>query len=114
MKLVIPAGEENVISLTSVRESIRSKLLLKNGCTHRNVVADASLMYLQCKDCGRDVSAVQWLLDHTEFLTSLKNEREALREEREKRKAKRCRCEHCGRLTSVNGEGFVQSAEGPR
>lgn len=97
----IPPFEGNVISLEVVREGIRSRQIYQK-CTHQNVVVDTSLTSLHCKDCNQDLNPVEWIASRAEFYDGLNHRRlELIKEQKRYEAKKRCRCEHCGKITSV-------------
>lgn len=101
MKIDIPLLEGNIISLDVVRNNMRARMIEKR-CPHYRLTVDQALTELNCQDCGVNVNPIVWIADLAELFQALSYERKKLIEARARYEGKkRCRCEHCGKLTKV-------------
>jgi ribosomal protein S27E len=91
----------NVISLVIRRQGLKARRFA-GKCTHTSLVVDTSLTKLECKDCGKEINAVEWIATTTEYYAGLRYERERYNEAKSLFGMKsRCKCEHCGKLTRI-------------
>lgn len=101
-RIELPSPDGNVISIESARTHSRAARQLEKLCLHTSVIADPSLVHLHCKDCDKDINPIDWIL-------MLSGEWDRVRNLYEKYRAavanyeakKRCRCEHCHKITNV-------------
>lgn len=101
-RIELPSPDGNVISIESARTHSRAARQLEKLCLHTNVVADPSLVHLHCKDCDKDVNPIDWIL----MLSGEWHRVQQLYRQYAEGKAnyeakKRCRCEHCNKITNV-------------
>jgi len=107
----IPDMDGNVISLKVVRDSIRARTIEKK-CTHFRTVVDTTLTTLECEDCKEKLNPVQWLANIAEMYQGIAWERRKFQEAKVHYEAKRkCRCEHCGKITAVKPATAAQVRE---
>lgn len=101
VKLPPPDGGAKIISLEVVRESRLGRRIDKT-CAHDNCRLDASLTVLSCKDCGKELSPIEWIIMMTEEWAYVQHLFKSYKEAEARYEGKkRCRCEHCGKLTGV-------------
>lgn len=101
VKIPPPDGGAKVISLEVVRASRQSRMMSQQ-CPHHNCKLDASHTVLSCKDCGKDLNPIEWIVMMTEEWAYVQRLFEQYREMKSRYEGKtRCRCEHCGKLTKI-------------
>ena len=87
----------NVISIKTKRDDFSLK-----KCKHRNIEIDQSLYYVKCIDCGETIDPVYFLHSLALEENILKWKITELQEELKKlENKKRCKCEHCGKMTRM-------------
>ena len=97
-----PGGSDNVISLKAKRDSVLSRIAEKAVCRHVHVEFDTAHTTLDCADCKRQLNPIEYLASLVEHWDYVKRLYEQYREAKVAYEAKkRCRCEHCGKLTAV-------------
>lgn len=91
----IKPEEPKVISLQDARERYEAK-----RCRHLNMLVDRDKALVECADCKAQLNAIEVLYRFAIEESMLQRARAANREEIARLEAKRrCRCQHCGRLT---------------
>lgn len=76
-------------------------------CQHERVQIDSKLNSIFCISCKKEVNAVNWLIDHVEYITRMHNK---IHEEKTKisldmeilESRSRTRCVHCKKMTNIN------------
>lgn len=102
IELPDPGGSGNVISLKAKRDSVMSRFAEKDVCRHMHVEFDTAHTTLDCADCKRQLNPIEYLASLVEHWDYVKRLYEQYREAKYAYDAKkRCRCEHCGKLTNV-------------
>lgn len=88
----------NVISIEVARRHRFEKT-----CQHHSIFVDVDLAEIECRNCGKQLSPVEWIAMMAEEWSRVQNlyntHREAAKLFDEKT---RCKCVHCGKLTTVN------------
>lgn len=79
-----------------------------DDCAHRRIIIDQQLAMIKCRDCGELLDPLRYITDKAFEWKSFVRERNELAEEINNTKRllaerKRCRCEHCGKMTKING-----------
>lgn len=106
-----PADSAKVISI-DVARARHFAFPEKERCGHRSVLVDQLESELTCKDCGVKVNAVEWLQMFHAYTGHLSNLIAKLTEARTAYEAKkRCRCEHCHKITAVRPASAAEVRE---
>lgn len=97
----LPIDDGKVIQLSVVRDSlIRRRLTQK--CAHLHVELDEALAQLKCLGCGEQLSPIAYIKILAESWRHYERmAQDALRAEKFYQAKKRCRCEHCGKMTRI-------------
>ena len=97
----LPDEFGNVVSLVVRRAGLQQRRW-SGKCLHQKLVVDTSLAKLQCQDCGKEINAVEWIANTTEYYGGLRRERQRYDSAKALFDVKsRCKCEHCGKLTRI-------------
>lgn len=105
-----PNDIAKVISIEVARK--RSMMFKEAECKHTSVIVDRMEAKLTCRGCGKEVSPIEWIATMAEHwgyvreLTRRYDEAKATFEAKQ-----RCRCEHCGKITSVRPATAAQVRE---
>lgn len=111
MKIDIPVEDGKVISLELVRAA-RNERQYTQKCLHRSIVVDVTLESVSCKDCGEKLHAAGWIGMMIEYWSYLQYQTTAMKEATARYEAKkRCRCEHCNKITTVRPATAAQIRE---
>jgi len=95
----------------AVRErvvSIKRKEYDPHGCKHNTALVDEKLWQIECRDCGKILDPIQFLVDitrkeeHAEFHYD-RIKREYRRIEKAIEIKTHTECEHCGKTTRIAG-----------
>jgi len=75
----------------------------RNDCRHLNILVDPALTYVECRACGEKLNPV-WVLERmikeaSQWKYRLEEYRKIVEKLEQK---KRTKCNHCGKLTTVN------------
>lgn len=98
---------KKVVSLEVVRRSVM--LRGKGLCAHLQVEVDTTLAQIRCRDCNKDLNAIEWIANIAEYWQYVQRLTDQQREAAETLDTKiaaldmkaRCRCEHCNRITRI-------------
>lgn len=91
----IKREEPKVISLQVARERLDAK-----RCQHLTILVDQDKALVECADCRALLNPVEVIYRFATEESLLKRYRASRKEEIARLEAKRrCRCQHCGRLT---------------
>lgn len=83
--------------------SLHKERISRRGCRHINMTVDPDRAFVECKDCGEMLDPMSVLCRLATEESRYLFERQALRNWRKKLIEKsRTKCQHCGRMTSVN------------
>lgn len=95
----LPSG--NVVSLASVRES-RQLRALRDKCPHLHVEVH-QIDGLECKDCGKQLNPIGWIIQHMEEWQEINRISKAIREAQKKLEERMyVKCKACGKFTRVH------------
>lgn len=102
IELPDPGESGNVISIKARRASHSERGIMKDKCLHWHVEFDTAFTTLDCADCKRQLNPIEYLAMLVEHWAYVRRLYEQYREAKYAYEAKkRCRCEHCGKLTKV-------------
>jgi hypothetical protein len=91
----IKPDESKVISLQDARERFEAK-----RCRHLNILVDQDKALVECADCTALLNPIEVIHRFATEESLLKKYRASRKEEIARLEAKRrCRCQHCGKLT---------------
>jgi len=91
--------KDNVISI----EVKRKHRFQRNACQHHRVDVDETLANVMCRDCGKEVNAIAWIVMMTTEWWRVKDLYQLYKDAAEVWEAKqRTQCQHCKKLTPVN------------
>lgn len=95
-----PDDSDNVVEIT-IAGTFRQRKTAK-ACLHRRIELDAELLDILCLDCGSRVNPIVWMIGREKrFEQHVKACEEYQIALACYHRKMHCKCQHCGRITSV-------------
>jgi hypothetical protein len=111
VKLKLPDDAGNVIELSVVRDSMIARRMIQS-CDHHRVSVDETLNEIKCLDCEEKLNPIGWIVMMAAEWARVQRLTTEYREARVAYEAKRrCRCEHCKKMTRVAPAGTAEIRE---
>ncbi len=99
MKIELPSGK--VVDIAHARES-RQIRTIRDKCPHLHVEIH-QIDGLECKDCGKQLNPVGWIVQHMEEWQEISRVSKAIREAQRKFEERLLvKCKTCGKFTRVH------------
>ena len=103
MKMDAIVADENIIDIEIKRGEYEA-----NRCNHHRIAINERLAFIKCRDCGETLDPLRYLIDQGEDINRLIRKRNEIARDindidAQLKESSKCRCQHCGKMTRING-----------